>query len=47
VIVDAANKKIKPTVVNARTTLILRNIPTDAPEAEVSHAFLPKLTPQP
>jgi len=35
VIVDAPNKKIKPVAVNARTTLILRNIPTDAPEAEV------------
>ena len=35
VIVDAPNKKMKPVAVNARTTLILRNIPTDAPEAEV------------
>jgi len=35
VIVDAPNKKMKPVAVNARTTLILRNIPTDAAEAEV------------
>ena len=35
VIVDAAAKKMKPVAVNARTTLILRNIPTDAPEADV------------
>jgi len=35
VIVDAANKKMKPVAVNARTTLILRNIPSDAAETEV------------
>ena len=35
VIVDASRKKMKPVAVNARTTLILRNIPTDAPEGDV------------
>jgi hypothetical protein len=35
VIVDPGRKKMKPVAVNARTTLILRNIPTDAPETEV------------
>jgi len=35
VIVDAANRKMKPVAVNARTTLILRNIPSDAAETEV------------
>jgi len=35
VVVDVASKKIKPVAVNARTTLILRNIPSSAAEADV------------
>jgi len=35
VVVDVANKKIKPVAVNARTTLILRNIPSGADKAAV------------
>eukprot|EP00287_Rhodomonas_sp_CCMP768_P015672 CAMPEP_0196757842 /NCGR_PEP_ID=MMETSP1091-20130531/103870_1 /TAXON_ID=302021 /ORGANISM="Rhodomonas sp., Strain CCMP768" /LENGTH=458 /DNA_ID=CAMNT_0042106627 /DNA_START=209 /DNA_END=1585 /DNA_ORIENTATION=- len=35
VVVDLPNKKIKPVAVNARTTLILRNIPSAANEADV------------
>jgi len=32
---DGDGKRMRPTVVNARTTLILRNIPTDTPEDDV------------
>jgi len=35
VVVDLQNKKIKPVAVNARTTLILRNIPSTATEESV------------
>jgi hypothetical protein len=38
---DEAQKKVKPVNINARTTLILRNIPSGAPVADVT-AFLEK-----
>jgi hypothetical protein len=30
IVIDTATKRIKPSTINQRTTLILRNIPTDA-----------------
>jgi hypothetical protein len=41
VVMDDAHKKVKPANMNARTTLILRNIPSSAAEADVQ-AFLSK-----
>jgi hypothetical protein len=47
IVIDDAKRRIKPSTINQRTTLILRNIPTDAErslvEALLDGAKIPKI----
>ena len=41
IVIDEAKKRIRPVAFNQRATLILRNIPTDAPKETVEALLAP------